>query len=337
MLISIIIPIYNVEKYLSQCLDSVINQTYKNLEIICVNDASTDNSLQILEEYAKKDNRIKIIENNKNLGLGMTRNEGLSKATGEYIHFLDSDDWLNNSYVYENITKNIIKSKGPDIIYLKYRKIDNKTKEIKNIEYTNNEFLEKSINPISCTEVFENWDRYAWNKLLKKDFLIFNNIKFNDYPSMEDIEWAALVYLKSNSIYYMDEYIVDYRINRENSLVNKASKNIKYIVKSFQNNKKLYSNLKNKLPQNLKYKMLGFDYYQVRNNLFLAYRKNFIPIFYVIWVLIQTFSLDIKNYDYNKNGCKQLDILTNLAKAFLYKTSPQLFTKLKNLKQKIKG
>ena len=89
--VSVIIPVYNVEKYLKQCLDSVVNQTLKDIEIICVNDGSTDNSLEILEEYAQKDNRI-IIISQENQGQSVARNIALEKATGEYVGFVDSDD-----------------------------------------------------------------------------------------------------------------------------------------------------------------------------------------------------------------------------------------------------
>ena len=91
---SIIIPVYNVEKYLPKCLDSIVNQTYKNIEIICINDGSTDNSLKILEEYAQKDERIKII-NQENQGVSVARNVGIDNATGDYILFVDSDDWID--------------------------------------------------------------------------------------------------------------------------------------------------------------------------------------------------------------------------------------------------
>lgn len=93
-LVTIIIPVYNVEKYLRKCLDSVVGQTYTNLEIICVNDGSPDHSLEILEEYAARDNRIKIISQ-KNTGLSGARNTGLEHATGDYILFVDSDDWID--------------------------------------------------------------------------------------------------------------------------------------------------------------------------------------------------------------------------------------------------
>ena len=91
--ISIVIPVYNVELYLRRCLDSVCNQTFKNLEIICVNDGSTDTSALILEEYAKKDNRIKVIHQ-KNQGLSVARNVGMREVTGQYCAFLDSDDFI---------------------------------------------------------------------------------------------------------------------------------------------------------------------------------------------------------------------------------------------------
>ena len=97
--ISVIIPVYNVEKYLRQCLDSVINQTFKDIEIICVDDCSTDTCLNILEEYAKKDNRFKIIRLNQNSKQGYARNRALEIAQAPFIMFLDSDDYLNEDAI----------------------------------------------------------------------------------------------------------------------------------------------------------------------------------------------------------------------------------------------
>ena len=105
--ISIIVPCYNVEKYLPECLDSLLNQTFKYFEIICVNDGSNDSTLSILEKYSKKDSRIKIISQ-KNKGLSGARNTGIDAAKGDYIAFLDSDDWVDNNFylkLYEAITK----------------------------------------------------------------------------------------------------------------------------------------------------------------------------------------------------------------------------------------
>ena len=102
-LISVIVPIYNVEKYLTKCIESIINQTYKNLEIILVDDGSPDKSPIICDEYAKKDNRIKVIHK-KNGGLSDARNYGMSLATGEYISFIDSDDYIDEE-MYEKHMK----------------------------------------------------------------------------------------------------------------------------------------------------------------------------------------------------------------------------------------
>ena len=95
--ISVIIPVYNVEKYLRRCLDSVINQTFRDLEIICVNDGSTADSLHIFEEYKKQDDRI-ILLNQENMGQGNARNIGLKIARGEYIGFVDADDWIDLNF-----------------------------------------------------------------------------------------------------------------------------------------------------------------------------------------------------------------------------------------------
>ena len=106
--VSIIIPVYNVQKYLRKCLDSIVNQTFKNIEIIIINDGSSDNSLNICKEYSKKDKRINII-NKHNEGVSKARNTGLLYATGEYISFIDSDDWVEQNMIeelYNSITSN---------------------------------------------------------------------------------------------------------------------------------------------------------------------------------------------------------------------------------------
>lgn len=114
-MISIIIPVYNVSKYLRACLDSVINQTYKDLEIICINDGSTDDSLEILKEYADKDNRIIIIDK-KNAGVSAARNDGIDKAKGEYLFCIDSDDYIDSNFI--EIFYNNAKNNDSDLVVL---------------------------------------------------------------------------------------------------------------------------------------------------------------------------------------------------------------------------
>ena len=131
--VSVIIPVYNVEKYLRECLDSLVNQTLKEIEIICVDDGSTDSSLDILKEYASKDNRITVIKQ-QNLHAGVARNAGLSVARGEYVHFLDSDDWVsvdNYSKLYD-IT---LAHKANVIKFCSYS-FDDKTKQVVDTYFT---------------------------------------------------------------------------------------------------------------------------------------------------------------------------------------------------------
>lgn len=120
-LISIVVPVYNVEKYLRRCLDSLINQTYKNIEIILVNDGSTDNSLEICKEYAQNDSRIKIISK-KNEGLGMARNTGIDNASGQYICFFDSDDFVEISAVEK--LHNVIVKEQPQIVCFGFKNLN---------------------------------------------------------------------------------------------------------------------------------------------------------------------------------------------------------------------
>jgi len=117
--ISIIIPVYNSSNYLRKCIDSILNQTFKDFEIIFVNDCSTDNSLEILNEYSRKYNFIKIITNDVNRGAGFSRNRGLEIANGVYISFIDSDDWIDES-MYEKLVNNIISNKSDMVVAGRY-------------------------------------------------------------------------------------------------------------------------------------------------------------------------------------------------------------------------
>ncbi|MBR5626974.1 MAG: glycosyltransferase family 2 protein [Thermoguttaceae bacterium] len=128
--ISVIIPVYNTEKYLGECLDSVLNQSFRDIEVIAVNDGSTDNSLKILEEHAQKDPRL-IIVNQKNSGLSMARNAGLNAARGVYVHFLDSDDFVSSDFYKRNIET--VESQNADLVYFRVVKwkAGKETEEIK--------------------------------------------------------------------------------------------------------------------------------------------------------------------------------------------------------------
>ena len=116
-MISVIVPVYNVEDYLHVCINSILNQTYQDFEIICIDDASTDSSLEILEYFSLKDSRVKVLKNDSNKGPGYSRNRGLDVAKGKYVSFLDADDWFSlNTF---EVLINSLNSNNLDLLFLK--------------------------------------------------------------------------------------------------------------------------------------------------------------------------------------------------------------------------
>ena len=214
--VSIIVPVYNVEKYLRKCLDSLINQTLKEIEIICVNDGSKDNSPKILEEYAKKDNRI-IVINQENAGLSVARNSGIDIAKGEYIGFVDSDDWVDLDFfekLYYSATSNDTDIAVGGII----RVTGIKKKKFLNFE---KETLTDNANlKFELCDVPEK--SYVTNKIYKTQKLKEINLKFEEGRIFEDCIFTpqALFYLGKivtvPNIYY-------YYLRRGNSTVKQRS------------------------------------------------------------------------------------------------------------------
>ncbi len=218
--ISVIIPVYNVEKYLNECLDSVIEQTFSDIEIICVNDGSTDNSLDILNRYSINDNRIKIISQ-ENAGLAPARNAGMKIATGNYIFFLDSDDYFYNKNVLEILYNKAIKTNS-DLILSKAKAFyKGSNSRFKNkIKFLNNKFFNfkpvehKQILPISFIELIENYPCTSWGILYKRSFLKDNDIWFyNKRVIHEDNGFSIKVYSNFPTFTAITDYGVMYRIH----------------------------------------------------------------------------------------------------------------------------
>ena len=212
--ISVVIPVYNVEKYLSRCLDSVINNSYKNLEIICIDDESPDNSLNILKEYSKKDSRMRIISQ-KNGGLSSARNAGIKKSNGEYITFLDSDDWVHPQY-FEILFNEINKSKADAVLcgFSQVKKYDNEF-----IDYLKTGYEDK-VSLISADMLFKEkkykmFKVYACGVLYRRDLIyhlfpegvkviddnIFNLINLPHYHKISIVKLPIYYYFcNENSI-----------------------------------------------------------------------------------------------------------------------------------------
>ncbi|MCR8746796.1 glycosyltransferase family 2 protein [Romboutsia lituseburensis] len=213
-LISIIVPVYNVEKYIHECIDSIINQTYSNIEIILVNDGSTDNSGNICEKYEKKDNRIKVVHK-KNGGLSDARNVGIDISNGDYICFIDSDDWINLDMI-ENLYNLIIRYNA-DIAQSDYVEVYNKDSMSKNAIkedikfYNSNDMLECLYGEEYVKTVV------VWNKMYKKE--LFNQIRFPKGKLHEDEFTTYKIIHKANMIIDSNLPLYYYR-QRENSIMN---------------------------------------------------------------------------------------------------------------------
>lgn len=189
MKVSIIVPIYKVEKYLERCLDSIVNQTFSDYEIICVNDCSPDNSQKIVDRYVEKyPQLIKSVQNEENLGLGKTREHGLSVSQGDYVMFIDSDDYIKNDYI--ETYYNTMKSDNVDIVIGGYiRDVEGK--------YTVHKVPDSVWSIVTYT--------IACAKMFRKAFLLDNNIKFPTIRCGEDI------YFSMELLYYGASYkVMDY-------------------------------------------------------------------------------------------------------------------------------
>lgn len=239
-LVTIVIPIYNVEKYIRQCLESVIVQTYKNLEILCVDDKGSDGSIEIVNSLLVEDSRIRILRHNKNLGLGPARNTGIKAATGEFIYFLDSDDWIKPGTI-ENLVKKALLNKSDIVIGAGQAFVDADDISLKNEVEEMNDWLrlidmpEKislrnfrfAISKIPCV---------AWGKLYRSDFIVSNSLIFiNEKICHEDDGFHVKCMACEPKISIVNECGYQYRI-RSSSLMNfgcdNSEQKIKHVVRS---------------------------------------------------------------------------------------------------------
>ena len=241
-LVSVIIPVYNVEKYLRQCLDSVINQTLKDIEIICVDDGSTDNSLKILQEYKEKDNRITILTQ-QNQYAGVARNNGLKIATGKYLSFLDSDDFFELNMLEEMYNR--AENDQSDVVVCEYTVYDNQTKRLRwdvEIEPRFDKFSVfsfKDMPDLLCGVCNPN----AWTKLFKRDLFINNNLQFDNTICFNDFTCVITALAIADKISLIRKSFIKYRINQKFNLTNTAAVTCAFDVR-LSLIKSLYSNFK---------------------------------------------------------------------------------------------
>ena len=269
--ISLIIPVYNVEKYLARCLDSVINQTFKDLEIICIDDGSTDNSSDILQNYALKDERIVVIRQ-ANAGLSAVRNVGISRAKGEYICFIDSDDWIDFDFcekLYNSAEKH-----SADIAVAGIIRVNGRRKKY---------FLrfEKETVSRNLQEKFELCNvperSYVWNKLYRLDKLRESRLKFLEGRVFEDIIFTPQVLYSLDRLVTVPGTFYYYRKNPNSIVMTKTDSNKKDRAFSFEEAEKFLKNhninpelYETKLKR---FKILGLSVFKIKTK---GHRKQYI-------------------------------------------------------------
>ena len=274
--ISIIVPVYNVEEYLPRCLDSLKNQTLRDIEIICVNDGSTDNSLEILMAYAKKDARINVIDK-PNGGVSSARNCGLNIANGEYIGFVDPDDYVDIT-MYESMYNQAKKLDSEIVVCnsIRHNEWDNrhwkinyfckpksKTESIK-VDAPVEQNIKKDVflDTLLCVP------SHAWNKIYKKEFLAKNKIKFPNFDCYEDCIFTVECYSKAENLSYIDKPFYFYMV-RNNSTTRKLN-TLHIMFSQMLNIIKKYL-IENDLYEKLKF---NFEYFSIMNFIWIYQRYD---------------------------------------------------------------
>lgn len=221
-LISIVVPVYNVEKYLKRCIESILNQTYKNIEIILVDDGATDNSGKMCDDFLNLDNRIKVIHK-RNGGLSDARNHGIEIAKGKYIGFIDSDDYIE-SKMYELLYKNIVANNADISICDRFINYEDGRQIIKNKK--EEKFVMNKKEGLIELNSFKHFDMAVWNKLYKIE--LFKEIKFPVGKISEDYYTMYKLFDKSNVIVYDSTPMYHY-YQREGSISRTKAMNTAYL------------------------------------------------------------------------------------------------------------
>ena len=253
--ISIIIPVYNAEKNIEKCLDSIIKQTYSNLEIICINDGSVDNSENLIKDIQKKDSRV-ILFSKKNSGVSDTRNYGIEQSTGEYIMFIDADDYIDTDYIEKMVE--LAEKEKCGLVISNYTELkNNKYNKVKILD-SNDEFRNITYPNVLDDYLLTYKYNSCWKQLIKNSLIKNHNIKFNKLIKYgEDMLFSFECYKYSKRTYYIRNYGYYYYIN-DGSVMNRKS--LDALLKYMDDNKNVSdiiidnSNLSKKQLSKIKYK-----------------------------------------------------------------------------------
>ncbi len=218
MKFSVIVPVYKAEKYLPQCVESILNQEYDDFELILVDDGSPDNSPAICDEYAEKDNRVKVIHK-PNGGASDARNEGIKSAVGDYLMFIDSDDYWDDTSVFDKVSDTFKRTKA-DLVQFGHKKFyinDNKiiSPQTRNMTAYNGRSTKEIVSTLVKTNVLT---IAAWSMAISREFIVNNEIYFIKGKKTEDLEWAIHLYAHEPKWSFIDDVFYVYRTQREDSV-----------------------------------------------------------------------------------------------------------------------
>lgn len=224
--ISVILPVYNEEKYLGQCLDSICSQTLEETEIICVDDGSVDCSLQILREYAKQDSRIKVITQD-NRYAGAARNHGMRYAVGKYLAFLDSDDYYEPDMLEKMFRQ--AEENQSEVVICRYREHCEASGEVRMLNWSFEDlfFDQKACfngESLNCAGIFQITRGWAWDKLFRRDYVQLCGYEFPQFRSSEDGFFVYMLLARAARITYIDDVLAVHRVNNKESLSNTKEK-----------------------------------------------------------------------------------------------------------------
>lgn len=303
--VSVIVPIYKVEKYLNKCIQSIVNQTYDNLEILLIDDGSPDNCPKICDEWAEKDKRIKVFHK-KNGGLSDARNFGIIKATGTYIYFIDSDDYIHEEMI-ATLYNDIIETHS-DMSCVNYLKVTENQENIKLVLESEREIL----SPLEAHKLSfstTKFGNYVWNKLYKKE--LFDNIQFPISKKMEDLAIMYLLIDKCKQICFNNVSLYFY-VQREGSILSNPNSSLMFDKMEFTIQKYVF--LKNK-----------YDFIYENELVTLASALDCYP--YLDGDLKKKCNDLIKNISANKMIIKGLSRNRKI-KLFIYKINSKLYTRV---------
>lgn len=268
--VSIVVPIYNSENTLKQCLDSLLSQTFSDIEIVCINDDSKDKSQKIIEEYMRKDSRVKLVTQ-KHSGRALTRNKGRYLARGEYIIFMDSDDYAKSDMI-EKLYKNA-KEYNSDIVLFSLTNWNSKTMEFLDEEYPLKEFSDdydnRSFTPSETYNILFRVSPNPLNKMFRREFLEKKNIIFKKGVNYEEYLYFLQAYVYAQNISILRLPLLVHRINDKNIFKNDIKKldifKIMKLEKEFLVKNKLYKELKYQFKKAKRNILIDF-YYSIKSH-----------------------------------------------------------------------